>query len=57
MCVETEIEAAARSVVKVDAAIAQLQIEPRGRSVVDGAEHLPVAIGAETKAANIAVGG
>src|SRR5207237_2053651 len=57
MDVEAEIEAAARCIVKVEAAVPQMKVEPRRRGVVDRADQLPVAMGADAKAADIAIGG
>ena len=55
--VEAQIEAAARRIVKVEAAVPQVKVDPRGRGVVDRADQLPVAMGADAKAADIAIGG
>src|SRR3984893_16097629 len=55
--VETQIEAAARCIVKVQAAVTQVKVDPRGRGVVDRAYQLPVAMRADTKAADIAIAG
>jgi len=55
--VEAEIEAAARRIVKVEAAVTQVKIEPRRRSVVGRADQLPIAVRADAKAADIAIGG
>jgi hypothetical protein len=53
----TEIEAAARRVVEVHAAVAEMQVDRRLHGVVDGPRHLPVAVGANAKAAGIAISG
>jgi hypothetical protein len=57
MDVETDIEAAARRVIEVEAAIAEMEVDPRFHGIVDGTHHLPVAMGADAKAADIAIGG
>src|ERR1700739_3148140 len=54
--VETEIKEAACRVVKVEGAITQLKIEPRIWGVVDCTKQLPVAMRAEAKAADVAIG-
>ena len=51
------LEATARRVVEVHAAVAEMQVDRRLHGVVDGARHLPVAVGANAKAADIAIGG
>src|SRR6266404_117417 len=53
--VEAEIEAAARCVVKVEAGVTEVKIEPWGGGVVDGADQLPIAMCADAKAADIAI--
>src|ERR1700730_16243160 len=55
--VEAEIKAAARRIIKVDGAVAELKVEPRGRGVVDRAEQLPITRRADAKAADIAIAG
>src|SRR6202022_266320 len=55
--IEAEIEAAARRIVKVETAVTEVKIEPWGRRVVDRADQLPIAVCADAKAADIAIGG
>src|ERR1700730_14673118 len=54
--VEAQI-AVARLIVKIEAAITQMKVDPRVESVVDRADDLPIAMGADAEAADIAVGG
>src|SRR6266852_4286238 len=53
--VEAQI-AVARLVIKVEAAVAQMKVQPRGGGVVDRADQLPVDMRAEAEAADIAIG-
>src|ERR1700738_5517606 len=55
MDVEAQI-AVARRIVKVEAAIAQVKVDPRVEGVVDRADHLPVGMRAEVETADIAIG-
>src|SRR6516165_10740178 len=56
MDIEAQIEAAASLVVEVDAAVAQVKVDPRLHGVVDRALQPPIAMGGDTKAADIASG-
>ena len=56
MDVEAQIAVACR-IVKVETAIAQMQIDPRIEHVVDCADHLPIGVRANAVAAEIAVCG
>jgi hypothetical protein len=47
----------ARLVIKVEAAVTQVKVQPRGGSVVDRADQLPVAVRTDPKTADIAIGG
>src|SRR6516162_9903247 len=56
MNIEAQIEAAAGLVVEVDAAIAQVKVDPGLHCVVDRALQAPVAMGGDAKPADIALG-
>jgi hypothetical protein len=53
--VEAQIEAAALCIVKVEAAVAEVQVYPWGRRIVDRADQLPIAMSPEAKAADITI--
>src|SRR5216683_4454459 len=53
--VETQI-AVARLVIKVEAPVTQMKVQPWGGGVVDRADQLPVAVGPDAEAADIAIG-
>src|SRR5271169_4361072 len=55
--VEAQIEAAALCIVKVEAAVAEVQVYPWGRRIVDRADQLPIAMRADAKPADIAIAG
>src|SRR3984893_1154437 len=55
MDVEAQI-AVARRIVKVEAAITQVEVDPRVERVVERADHLPVGMRAEVETADIAIG-
>jgi hypothetical protein len=57
MDIEAQIEAAARLVVEVDAAVTQVNVDPRFQRVIDRSRQLPIAMGGDAKAADIAIGG
>ena len=57
MNVEPQIEAAACRVIKVEAAVSQMKVDPGARGVVDRAKHLPIAMSADAKPADIAIRG
>jgi hypothetical protein len=56
MDVEAQI-AVARIIIEVEATVAEVELEPGVRGLVDGAHDLPVDVGADAKAADIAIGG
>src|SRR5690348_16303392 len=43
--------------IKIEAAIAEVQVPRRAEGIVDGAEHLPIGMRTDPKAADIAIGG
>jgi len=57
MDIEAEIEATASLIVKVHTAVTQVKVEPRLYGVIDRAIQPPIAMGGNTKAADIALGG
>src|SRR6266481_6610115 len=56
MDVEAQISAAAGLVIKVEAAIAKVQVQPWVGGIVDRADDLPIDMGADPKTADIPVG-
>ena len=56
MDVEAQI-AVARLIVKIEAAIAQMKVDPRVESVVDRADDLPIGVRADANPPDIAIGG
>jgi hypothetical protein len=57
MDIEAEIEATASLIVEVDAAVTQVKVDPGLHGVVNRSRHLPVAMGGDAKAADIAIVG
>src|SRR6266446_5767346 len=56
MDVEAQISAAAGLVIEVEAAIAEVQVQPWIGGIVDRADDLPIDMGADPKPADIPVG-
>jgi len=56
MDIEAQISAAAGLVIEVEAAIAEVQVQPWVGGIVDRADDLPVDMGADPKPADIPVG-
>ena len=56
MDVEAKIAFASRNI-EIEAAIAEVQVPQWVEGIVDGAEHLPIGMRADPKAADIAIGG
>jgi hypothetical protein len=56
MDVEAQI-AAAGLVIEIEAAIPEMQVQPRAGGIIDGADELPVDMGANPETAEITVGG
>src|SRR5882724_5906503 len=56
MDIEAQISAAAGLVIEVEAAIAEVQVEPGVGGIIDRADDLPVDMGTDPKTADIHVG-
>src|SRR4029077_1093073 len=56
MDVEAKPAFASRNI-EIEAAVAEVQVPRWVEGIVDGAEHLPIGVGADPKAADIAIGG
>ena len=56
MDVEAQIFAAAGLVIEVEAAVAEVQVEPWVGGIVDRADDLPIDMGTDPKTADIPVG-